>query len=304
MLIVDKRKGQTMPIHDVIPTPSIGLNRALGGGLNTGATHLFWGTPSVGKTTMCFRIIAEAQKLGYRPVIIDSESSYNDQYAAKCGINIDDVVIIQSTVVEDIMKNLIGYLTDDKERHIFLFDSLSNIIKEEFYDKPEGGKAMGLQSRSQGYLLQKLVNYLHKERNIMLFVAHQTVDLSGMFAITKAKMGNTVHHNMHNVVKLFLSMSKGEMEREENNMITSQRATWTVEKTKQIPTIGATGYYYVLPQEGRIDQEREIIDIAIEMDIIQRKGAWYSYEESKWNGMGSIELTAKQSKDILKKINS
>jgi recombination protein RecA len=304
MLIVDKRKGDTMPIHDVIPTPSIGLNRALGGGLNTGATHLFWGTPSVGKTTMCFRIIAEAQKLGYRPVIIDSESSYNDEYAAKCGINIDDVVIIQSTVVEDIMKNLIGYLTDDKEKHIFLFDSLSNIIKEEFYDKPEGGKAMGLQSRSQGYLLQKLVNYLHKERNIMLFVAHQTVDLSGMFAVTKAKMGNTVHHNMHNIVKLFLSMSKGEMEREENNMITSQRATWTVEKTKQIPTIGATGYYYVLPQEGRIDQYREIIDIAIEMDIIQRKGAWYSYEESKWNGMGAIELTDKQMKEILKRINA
>ena len=304
MLIVDKRKGDTMPIHDVIPTPSVGLNRALGGGLNTGATHLFWGTPSVGKTTMCFRIIAEAQKLGYRPVIIDSESSYNDAYAAKCGIDIDDVVIIQSTVVEDIMKNLIGYLTDDKEKHIFLFDSLSNIIKEEFYDKPEGGKAMGLQSRSQGYLLQKLVNYLHKERNIMLFVAHQTVDLSGMFAVTKAKMGNTVHHNMHNIVKLFLSMSKSEMEREENNMITSQRATWTVEKTKQIPTIGATGYYYVLPQEGRIDQYREIIDIAIEMDIIQRKGAWYSYEESKWNGMGAIELTDKQTKEILKRINA
>jgi recombination protein RecA len=304
MLIVDKRKGHTMPIHDVIATPSIGLNRALGGGLNTGATHLFWGTPSVGKTTMCFRIIAEAQKLGYRPVIIDSESSYNDEYAAKCGINIDDVVIIQSTIVEDIMKNLIGYLTDDKEKHIFLFDSLSNIIKEEFYDKPEGGKAMGLQSRSQGYLLQKLVNYLHKERNIMLFVAHQTVDLSGMFAVTKAKMGNTVHHNMHNIVKLFLSMSKSEMEREENNMITSQRATWTVEKTKQIPTIGATGYYYVLPQEGRIDQYREIIDIAIEMDIIQRKGAWYSYEESKWNGMGAIELSDKQTKEILKRINA
>lgn len=304
MLIVDKRKGHTMPVHDVIPTPSIGLNRALGGGLNTGATHLFWGTPSVGKTTMCFRIIAEAQKLGYRPIIIDSESSYNDAYAAKCGIDIDDVVIIQSTVVEDIMKNLIGFLTDDKEKHIFLFDSLSNIIKEEFYDKPEGGKAMGLQSRSQGYLLQKLVNYLHKERNIMLFVAHQTVDLSGMFAVTKAKMGNTVHHNMHNIVKLFLSMSKGEMEREENNMITSQRATWTVEKTKQIPTIGATGYYYVLPQEGRIDQGREIIDIAIEMGVIERKGAWYSYEESKWNGMGAIELSDKQVKEILKRINA
>jgi|GEM_PF-2142220 len=302
MLLVDKRKGDLMPVHEVIPTPSIGLNRALGGGLNTGATHLFWGTPSVGKTTMCFRILAEAQKLGYRPIIIDSESSYNDEYAAKCGIDIKDIVVVQSTIVEEILKNIYEYLTHLTEKHIFLFDSLSNIIKEEFYDKPEGGKAMGLQSRSQGFLMQKLVNYLHKERNIMLFVAHQTVDLSGMFAVTKAKMGNTVHHNMHNIVKLFLSMSKSEMERDDTNLITSQRATWTIEKTKQLPSIGTTGYYYVLPQEGKIDVDRELIDIAIAMEIIQRKGAWYSYEDQKWNGLTAIEFTDKQRAEIGKAI--
>jgi recombination protein RecA len=305
MLFIDKRRGDSMPVHDVIPTPSIGLNKSLGGGLNSGATHLFWGTPSVGKTTMCFRILAKAQEMGYRPVIIDSEYSYSDEYARKCGINTDDIVIIQSTVVEDIMKNLISYLNHPTEKHAFLFDSLSNIIKEEFYDKPEGGKAMGLQSRSQGYFLQKLVNHLHKERNIMLFVAHQTVDLSGMFAITKAKMGNTVHHNMHNIVKLFLSMSQKEMEREDKtNTITSQRATWTIEKTKQLPTIGATGYYYVLPKEGRIDQERELIDIAIELDLIQRRGAWYSLGESKWNGMTNIELSEEQVEYLVKEISS
>ena len=303
MLVVDKRKGDLMPQHEVIKTPSIGLNRALGGGLYTGATHLFWGTPSVGKTTMCFRIIAEAQRMGYRPVIIDSEYSYRDEYAAKCGINTDDIVVIQSTVVEDILKNIHPYLTHEDEKHIFLFDSLSNIIKEEFYDKPEGGKAMGLQSRSQGFLLQKLVNYLHKERNIMLFVAHQTIDLSGMYAVTKAKMGNTVHHNMHNIVKLFLSMSQKEMDRDETHKITSQRASWTIEKTKQIPTIGTSGYYYVLPQEGKIDVDREIIDIAIEMDIIQRRGAWFSYENEKWNGLSKIELSDIQKLEIVKLIN-
>lgn len=302
MLIVDKRKGDKMPVHEVIPTPSIGLNRALGGGLHTGASHLFWGTPSVGKTTMCFRIIAEAQKMGYRPIIIDSESSYNDEYAIKCGIDVDDIVVIQSTVVEDILKNIYEFLTHPEEKHIFLFDSISNIIKEEFYDKPEGGKAMGLQARSQGFFLQKLVNYLHKERNIMLFVAHQTVDLSGMFAVTKGKMGNTVHHNMHNIVKLFLSMSKSEMERDDSNLITSQKATWTIEKSKQTPSIGTAGYYYVLPQLGKIDMDRELIDLAIEMDVIQRKGAWYTYEDSKWNGLTSIELTDKQKKEIQKVI--
>jgi recombination protein RecA len=304
MLFVDKRKGDKMPEHDVIPTPSLGLNKALGGGLNTGATHLFWGTPSVGKTTMCFRIISEAQKMGYRPVIIDSEYSYSDEYAKKCGINIDDIVVIQSTIVEDILKNLVPYLNHPDEKHIFLFDSLSNIIKEEFYDKPDGGKAMGLQARSQGYFLQKLVNHLHKERNIMLFIAHQTIDLSGMYAVTKAKMGNTVHHNMHNIVKLFLSMSQKEMERDESSRILSQRATWTIEKTKQLPTIGTTGYYYVLPEQGRIDQERELIDMAIEHNIIERKGAWYSYNSEKWNGLSAIILSDDDKEAIYKELMS
>ena len=240
--------------------------------------------------------------MGYRPIIVDSEYSYSDEYAKKCGINTEDIVIIQSTVVEDILKNLDSYLNHTDEKHIFLFDSLSNIIKEEFYSKPDGGKALGLQARSQGYFLQKLVNHLHKEKNIMLFVAHQTVDLSGMYAITKAKMGNTVHHNMHNIVKLFLSMSQKEMERDTSSKILSQKASWTIEKTKQIPTIGTSGYYYVRPQDGNIDMQREIIDIGIELEIIQRRGAWYTYEEEKWNGMANIELDESQSEDIYKKI--
>lgn len=302
MLIVDKRKGDQMPLHEVIPTPSIGLNRALGGGLNTGATHLFWGNPSVGKSTLCFRILAEAQSRGFRPVIVDSEYSFNEEYAAKCGINIDDIVVIQSTVVEDILKNLYPYLNHDEEKHIFLFDSLSNIIRQEAYDKPEGSKAIGLLARSQGALLQQLVNYLHKEKNMMIFVAHQTMDLSGMYAVTKAKIGNSVFHNMHNIIKLFLSQSSKEMERDERNMITSQKVAWTIEKTKQMASIGTKGEYYVLPQEALIDKYREMLDIAIEMGIIERRGAWFFYGEEKWNGMAKILLSDKQIQEINAKI--
>jgi recombination protein RecA len=302
MLIVDKRKGDLMPVHEVIETPSVGLNRALGGGLNTGATHLFWGNPSVGKSTICFRILAEAQAKGFRPVIVDSEYSFNEEYAAKCGVNIEDIVVIQSTVVEDILKNLYPYLSHQEEKHIFLFDSLSNIIRQEAYDKPEGSKAIGLLARSQGALLQQLVNYLHKERNIMIFIAHQTMDLSGMYAVTKAKIGNSVFHNMHNIVKLFLSQSSKEMERDDRNMITSQKVAWTIEKTKQRASIGTKGEYYVLPQQASIDKYREMLDIAIEMGIIERRGAWFFYQEEKWNGMGKIELTEKQIEDISAKI--
>ena len=74
------------------------------------------------------------------------------------------------------------------------------------------------------------------------------------------------------------------MERDDTNMITSQRVTWTIEKTKQLPSIGTHGHYYVLPQEGRIDQYRELLDIAVEMNIIERRGAWFFYKEEKWNG--------------------
>lgn len=271
MLVVDKRKGDYMPTHEIIPTPSVGLNRALNGGLYTGASHLFWGTPSAGKSTMSFRILANAQEMGYRPVIIDSEYSFNEEYATKCGVDTDDIVVVQSTIVEDVLKSIHPYLTHEEEKHVFLFDSLSNLLRAEAYDKPEGSKAIGLAARSQGALVQQLLNYLHKERNMMIFIAHQTMDLSGMYAVTKAKIGNEVRHNMHNIVKLFLSMSSKEMERDDRNMITSQRVTWEIEKTKQGATIGTKGQYYLKPQEAMLDQMRELLDIAVEMNIIERR---------------------------------
>ena len=291
-----------MPIHEVIPTPSVGLNRALNGGLYTGASHLFWGTPSAGKSTMSFRILANAQKMGYRPVIVDSEYSFNEEYANKCGMDVDDIVIVQSTIVEDVLKNIHQYLTHEEEKHVFLFDSLSNLLRAEAYDKPEGSKAIGLAARSQGALVQQLLNYLHKERNMMMFIAHQTMDLSGMYAVTKAKIGNEVRHNMHNIVKLFLSMSSKEMERDDRNMITSQRVTWEIEKTKQGATIGTKGQYYLKPQDAMLDQIRELLDIAVEMNIIERRGAWFFYGDDKWNGIGKIELSDKQMKEISAKI--
>lgn len=302
MLIVDKRKGDYMPVHEVIPTPSVGLNRALNGGLYTGASHLFWGTPSAGKSTMSFRILANAQAMGYRPVIIDSEYSFNEEYAAKCGIDVDDIVVVQSTIVEDTLKSIYPYLVHEEEKHVFLFDSLSNLLRAEAYDKPEGSKAIGLAARSQGALVQQLLNYLHKERNMMIFIAHQTMDLSGMYAVTKAKIGNEVRHNMHNIVKLFLSMSSKEMERDDRNMITSQRVTWEIEKTKQGATIGTKGQYYLKPQDAMLDQMRELLDIAVEMNIIERRGAWFFYGEEKWNGIAKIELTDKQISEISAKI--
>jgi len=85
-------------------------------------------------------------------------------------------------------------------------------------------------------------------------------------------------------------------------MITSQKVAWTIEKTKQRASIGTKGEYYVLPQEASIDKYREMLDIAIEMGIIERRGAWFFYQEEKWNGMGKIELTEKQIEEISAKI--
>jgi hypothetical protein len=123
-----------------------------------------------------------------------------------------------------------------------------------------------------------------------------------MYAVTKAKIGNEVRHNMHNIVKLFLSMSSKEMERDDRNMITSQRVTWEIEKTKQGATIGTKGQYYLKPQDAMLDKFRELLDIAVEMNIIERRGAWFFYGEEKWNGIGKIELTEKQIEEINAKI--
>src|SRR5438132_1215711 len=99
--------GQSMPEHGILPSPSLGLNHVLGGGFWTGRFSLLWGTPSSGKTTMLLHMLAEAQKQGYYPVIVDSEYSVTDEWMDKCGLDKNRRIVLQSTITEEILKEIV-----------------------------------------------------------------------------------------------------------------------------------------------------------------------------------------------------
>jgi recombination protein RecA len=297
------KSGQALPIEELIPSPSFGLNHVLGGGFLTGRFHVLWGNPSAGKTTLSLHAMAEAQKMGYTPVIIDAEGSYTDAWAERCGIDIANREYIRSTIVEDVLKEIIPMMDSDN-KYLFLLDSVNALIVEGFYDKADGGKAIGIKARSQGYLFLKMANYL-KPNNGVICIAQQSIKFSGQNAYTAINIGNAVDHWATNIVHLFGSSSKDNVVRGGSELITERNVSWTIDKSKQRPIQGISGNYWFSPQVAYINTKREAVEIAVSNGLIQKNGpAWFVWDGQKYNGMAKLldGITAADTEKILQQL--
>jgi len=281
-------RGERMPLHDIIPTPSVGLNHVLGGGLWTGRFSLVWGTPSAGKTTMLLHLLANAQKKGYTAVIVDTEGSITDNWAEKCGIDLTNRILLQSRIAEDILKHIIPMMQEPDSKYIFLIDSINGIASESFYKSDEGGGGIASQARSRRLMYQKMSEYLSVD-NAVIMVAQQTMDLSGNHPRLMAKIGNAELHWTTNIVNLFASAAKDSIERAgDSNLIVNREVRWTIEKSKQSPVEGTRGSYWFSPQNADIDIKMELIDLAVINGIIEKRGAWFYIGETKFHGMKNL----------------
>lgn len=281
-------RGERMPQHDVIPTPSTGLNHVLGGGLWTGRFSLVWGTPSAGKTTMLLHLLAEAQKKGYTAVIVDTEGSITDGWAEKCGLDLDNRILLQSRIAEDILKHIIPLMQEKDEKYVFLIDSINGIASESFYKDAEGGGGIASQSRSRRLMYQKMAQYLNVN-NAVIMVAQQTMDLSGNHPRLMAKVGNAELHWTTNIVNLFASAAKDSLERAgDSDLIVNRQVRWTIEKSKQAPVEGTRGSYWFSPQDAQIDTKMELIDLAVINGVVEKRGAWFYFADSKYHGLRSL----------------
>lgn len=283
MLII--KGGQSLPQSEIIPSPSFGINYVLGGGFWTGRFSLLWGNYSSGKTTFLLHTLANAQEMGYTPVIVDAEGSYTDEWGSKCGLDMDKRIWMKSNIVESILKELKPMMKSNI-KYAILIDSVNAVQSESFFDD-KGGIASGARSRSK--LLNTLSEYLHPEKNIILAVAQQTVDLSGSHPRVAAKLGNAEDHICTNIIRLFGSSAKDKLERvQENSMIINKEVRWTMQKCKQAPVEGIEGHYWFSPQDAFIDTGYEILDIAVLNDIVQVSGSWFKYEEQKFHGFAAL----------------
>ena len=280
--------GQPMPTHDILAMPSYGLNHRLGGGLWTGRFSLVWGTPSAGKTTMLLHTLAEANRNGYHGVIVDTEGSITDPWMEKCGIDINNRTVLQSTIVEEVLKEITPMMKDDKQKYIFLIDSLNNLVPEAFHKEAEGSGGIAIGARARRLLIQKMSKYMSVD-NAAILVAQQTLDLSGSHPRLMAKIGNYEWHQMTNIIRLFASSAKDSLERDDTSRILNREVTWTIEKSKQSPIEGASGKYWFSPQDAYIDTTKELLDLAVKNNIITKGGPWFKYgDDYKAQGFDNI----------------
>ncbi len=286
--------GQDMPKFEIIPTPSFGLNRILDGGFYTGRYHVLWGNYSAGKSTMAFQMAAEAQKMGYKVVIIDAEQSYDQRWAEEiCGLQKENRLVLKSCIEEDILDALLP-LMKSKEKIFLIIDSINAIVNEGFYKEASSGKAIGTGAKTRKHFLQKIAGYMDTDK-IVVIIAQQGNVNAGQFFILQAQLGEAEKHWTSNTIKLFKAGGEDDVVREAlssdkkwGGKIIDREIRWTVEKSKQRPVEGAKGAYWFNTQIGGIDTTKEIVALALRHDIIVQKGAWYNYGGEQYQGIKKL----------------
>lgn len=285
--------GEESPSYEIIPTPSFGLNYSVGGGFWTGRFHVLWGNYSAGKSTMAFQMAAEAQKMGYKVVIIDGEQSFDDKWAEDtCGLDRENRTFMRSCIVEDILKELVPILKSD-EKIFLIVDSINALVNETFYKEADSGKAIAIGARSRKYFLQKLAGYMTPNK-IAIIIAQQGFNPGAKGAIMPV-LGEAEKHWSTNIVKLFSSGGKDDMVREDESSdnkwggtILDREIRWTIDKSKQRPIQGKKGAYWFSPQGGTINDRKEIVTIATLNGVVNQRGAWFSYGDKKFQGIEKL----------------
>lgn len=284
-----------------LETGSIGLNRALNGGLMGGRFHIYWGPKASGKTTQALFSIAEAQRLGKTCLYVDAEKTFSKIWAAKCGVDVHDLRYIRSNKVEDILETILP-LIEKGEIDVVVVDSLSSIFLSSHIESPDS-KGIGIGARSMNFLTSKLLAALQWETQVIM-IAHGNMASNAMGMSLQAKTSKSVEHWASTIVKFRLGGSQSNDFRDDG----ARQVYWTVEKSKHSP-YPVSGAYWLSAQSPAvfIDQATEVANLCKEAGVVQG-ATWLSYGDQKWQGTKNFAADLKSDRDLfnffLDKLNS
>ena len=295
-------KGAIMRMDDkqvendiqTVSTGSLGIDLALGiGGLPRGRVVEIFGPESSGKTTLCLHVVAEMQKMGGTCAYIDAENALDPIYARKLGVKVDDMLISQPDTGEQALE-IVDMLVRSGGVDIVVIDSVAALTPKAEIEGEMGDSHMGLQARLMSQALRKLTSNIKRTNTLVIFINQIRMKIGVMFGSPETTTGG-------NALKFYASVRLdirriGQIKK--GDEIIGSETRVKVVKNKVAPPF-RQAEFEIMYGEG-ISRSGEVIELAVTNKLIEKSGAWYSYNGQKiGQGKENVRTFLKENPSIM-----
>ena len=284
---------------EVISTGSLGVDLALGvGGLPRGRIVEIFGPESSGKTTLCRETIAQCQKHGGVCAFIDAENAFDPIYARKLGVKVEELMVSQPDTGEQALE-ICDMLVRSGGVDMVVIDSVAALVPKAEIEGDMGDSHVGLQARLMSQALRKLTGHIKKTNTLVVFINQIRMKIGVMFGSPETTTGG-------NALKFYASVRldirrTGQIKKGDD--VIGNETKVKVIKNKVAPPF-RQAEFDILYGEG-VSWEGELIDLGVKYDIVEKSGAWYSYNGAKiGQGKDNVRVWLKENPDVANEIDS